>query len=344
MSSRPDLWVVVLNHNGLEDTRKCLASLGAARAPRLATVVVDNASADDPITVLRTEFPWAHYVQSAVNGGYAGGNNLGIIHALKGGAEYILLLNNDTIVAPEFASRLAAAAAAYPRYGVLGPVINHLDEPGAVMTDGVVFNRLDAPGFFQRWPVILTNGNSPTVTEVDIVNGCCMMVAARVFRRIGLIEERFFLVHEESDFCLRARRAGIRCAVVGETLVWHKGSSAFQRSGKRLQRYYDARNLWLLLRKHHTTCQGARGAWRSRLEYLKYLYYRYSAEQEQGHPEAATAVLEGLCDALAGCYGAYKPGPRPALPALRWLFACWGKGRARQARGKAALSSAISVC
>src|SRR5437764_748752 len=83
----------------------------------------------------------------------------------------------------------------------------------------------------------------PAAPEVDIVNGCCMMVRAEVFARVGLVDERFFLVHEESDLCLRARRAGFRCGVFGEALVWHKGSSAFARTGKRLQRYYDTRNL-----------------------------------------------------------------------------------------------------
>ena len=81
----------------------------------------------------------------------------------------------------------------------------------------------------------------PTVTDVDIVNGCCMMVAAAVFRRIGLIDDRFFLIHEEADFCLRARKSGFRCGVIGEALVWHKGSQSFRRAGLRVQRYYDAR-------------------------------------------------------------------------------------------------------
>ena len=74
----------------------------------------------------------------------------------------------------------------------------------------------------------------PTVVPVDIVNGCCMMVRADVFRRVGLIDDRFFLIHEEADFCLRVLRAGFRCGVLAEGLVWHKGSSTFKRSGKRV--------------------------------------------------------------------------------------------------------------
>src|SRR5204863_3144494 len=120
-----------------------------------------------------------------------------------------------------------------------------LEEPDTVMTDGCVFNAPGYEGFFQRRPVPLAPGALPRVTEVDIVNGCCMMIAAPVFRRVGLVDERFFLIHEESDFCLRARRAGFRCGVLGEVLVWHKGSSSFKRTGRQTQRYYDARNLYL---------------------------------------------------------------------------------------------------
>ena len=86
----------------------------------------------------------------------------------------------------------------------------------------------------------------PRVAEVDIVNGCCMMVSASVIRTIGMIDERFFLIHEESDFSCGAREAGFRCGILSEALVWHKGSSSFQRAGRQTQRYYDARNLYFV--------------------------------------------------------------------------------------------------
>ncbi len=323
MSATPRLWIVAVNYNGLEDTRKCLRSLTAVSYPFLSTVVVDNASAEDPSSFLRGEFPWAHLVRNEVNGGWAGGNNTGIVYALERGADQVILLNNDTIVTPDFVQRLVAAAMAHPEFGVLGPVINSMDDPDQVMTDGCVFNRPGRPGFFQRQPVSLVRADAPVVTEVDIVNGCCMVIGRRVFDRIGLIDERFFLIHEESDFCLRAQQAGFRCGVLGESLVWHKGSSSFNRSGKRWQRYYDARNLSLLLRKHQATHHPGRGAWRSRLEFFKYVYYRYAIEREEGESDAADAVLEGFCDALAGRYGPYSPTPARALPVVRSLFELW---------------------
>jgi GT2 family glycosyltransferase len=337
------LWIVAVNYNGLQDTRKCLRSLESSRTPAASVVLVDNASAQDPTTTLLEEFPWCHLVRNPVNGGWAGGNNTGIVYALERGAEQVLLLNNDTIVSPLLTEALLASAAAHPDYGILGPVIYFMDDPAEVMTDGCVFNRPKQPGFFQRKPVVLTPNGPLAVTEVDIVNGCAMMIRRQVFERIGLIDERFFLIHEESDFCLRARHAGFRCGVLNRGLVWHKGSSAFKRSGKRWQRYYDARNLALLLRKHQATHRAGRSAWPSRLEYLKYVYYRYVIERENGHADAAEAVLEGVSDALAGRYGPYAKGPRRTLPLVRGLFEFWHGRRSRRAAEKEAMRRASAV-
>ena len=218
---------------------------------------------------------------------------------------------------PHLVGRLLAAAAAHPQYGVIGPVIRYMDEPDATMTDGVVFNRPGYPGFFQRQPVEVRLTEPPAVEEVDIVNGCCLMVRAAVFRRVGLIDDRFFLIHEEADFCLRTRAAGFRCGVLAEPLVWHKGSSAFKRSGKRWQRYYDVRNLGLLLSKHAARGRGGRRAWAAYALYLRYAYHRYCHEREDGHADAARAVLEALEDFATRRFGAYRPRIRRAVPFLQ---------------------------
>jgi hypothetical protein len=314
-----NVWIVPVNFNGLDDTRKCLHSL-ADLAPPANVVVVDNASADDPLPKLRAEFPWAHYVQNPTNAGWSGGNNAGIRYALDRGAGVVVLLNNDTVVRPDMVARLLAALDAHPAYGVIGPVIRYMDEPDAVMTDGTAFNRPGYPGFFERLPVPEASADPPVVTPVDIVNGCCMAVRAEVFRRVGLIDDRFFLIHEESDFCLRTLRAGFRCGVLAEALVWHKGSSAFKRTGKRWQRYYDARNLGLLLAKHPSRGTGRRRSWKSYAAYLRYAYHRYCHEREGGATDAADAVLEGLADTAARRYGPYRPGRRWAVPVLRAAF------------------------
>jgi len=306
------VWIVPVNFNGLGDTRKCLESLGKLTAPA-SVAVVDNASRENPTAVLKAEFPWANVIRNELNGGWSGGNNTGIRFALDRGADFILLLNNDTTVHHTLIERLLAAMDAHPAFGIIGPVIRFMDEPDRVMTDGTAFNRPGSPGFFQRQ---LVSERLSAVDETDIVNGCAMFVRAEVFRRIGLIDDRFFLIHEESDFCLRAREAGFGCGVLAEALVWHKGSSTFKNSGKRWQRYYDARNLGLLLSKH----RGPRGKLNSYSRWLKYAYHRWCHEREDNHPDAADAVLEGLVDAFRRRFGPHESRSRWGVPVLRGLF------------------------
>ncbi len=316
----PRVGIVVLNFHGTIDTLKCLDSLKAVDPQKCLTIVVDNGSTPDPSSLFAQAHPWATVIRREENGGWAGGNNTGIRHALEHGAEWVLLLNNDTIVAPQVVDRLLAAARQYPQHGIIGPVICCMDDPETVLTDGCRFNHPESPGFFERIAVPIEPSDPPRVDPVEIVNGCCMMIARRVFEQIGLIDERFFLIHEESDFCLRARQAGFECGILAEPLVWHKHSSAFARAGMSLQRYYDARNLLLLLRKHQASQPGGRRAFASWLEYLKYVYYRFSIEREQGQDKAADAVLIGLCDALAGRFGPQGPPLRIALAGVRQVF------------------------
>jgi GT2 family glycosyltransferase len=314
MSDTARTWVVLVNYNGTDDTRKCLASLAGQPA---SVVVIDNASKQDDCAALRAEFPWAHVVRSEVNGGWAGGNNRGMEYALARGADLLILLNNDTIVRNDFVTQLVAAADAHPGYGVLGPVIRFLDEPDKIQTMGTAFNRPGPPGFFTVIDVVPTNASPPAVVPIDIVNGCCLMTRRAVTDTIGLIDERYFLVHEESDFCLRASAAGFPSAAIAVDPVLHKGSSSFKREGQKLQRYYDARNLVPLLRAHGGRGRTRLAGWKA---YAKYVYYRYALEREAKTP-AAEAVLEGVYDGLVG-----RTGPKTDRPrwGLWWLRAAAG--------------------
>jgi GT2 family glycosyltransferase len=312
-----NVWTVVLTYNGLEDTRKCLPTLEAQAAKGHTVLVVDNGSTDGTADVVRREFPWAHVLRIEKNAGPACGNNRGIEHALQAGADAVVLLNNDTTVTATLIDRLIEAACAHPAYGIIGPVINYMDEPDVVMTDGVTFNAPGPQGLFVRKPVPLASGNPPSITTVDVVNAVCMMIRADVVGAVGLFDERFFIYHDETDFCLRARQHGFRCGVIGEQHVWHKGSSTFKATGKRFARYYDSRNLVYLLRKHRGAGENGRGKLQTAATCLRYLWHRYCHEREDGHLDAADAVIEGLLDGLGNRQGAYVQRRRLMLPAIR---------------------------
>lgn len=328
----PNVWIVPVNYNGTDDTRKCLRSL-AGLSPGAGVVLVDNASDPDPTAALKAEFPWVHVVRNDANLGWSGGNNTGIRYALARGATHVLLLNNDTTVRPDLIGRLLRAFEVHPGFGVIGPVIRYMDEPDVVMTDGVTFNPPGFPGFFRRKAVPERAADPPAVDPTDIVNGCALMVRREVFERVGLIDDAFFLIHEEADFCLRTKEAGLGCGVLAEALVWHKGSTSFKRAGKGWQRYYDTRNLARLLRKHRAF--SGRGVLSTYRAYLRYAYHRYCHEREDGQPAAADAVLEGLLDAALRRAGPYRSRERRwGVPVLRAAFEA-----ARRARGEKPLPS-----
>jgi GT2 family glycosyltransferase len=293
--------IVLVNYNGWDDTIECLESL-ARCDPKPEVVVVDNASVEDRSKEVLDRFPSTHWVTSRENMGWSGGNNLGIRFFLDRDTcpGVIFLLNNDTRVAADIIQVLSEALE--QEYDVVGPVINEYSEPEVIQTQGTAFNRKNQwLNFFSVIPTPIDNERI-TVTPVDIVNGCAVAIRREVFDRIGLIDERFFLICEESDFCLRAIEAGFRCGVVHRSLVWHKHSVTFAKAGKPIQRYYSIRNLLLLIKKHPQG-EGRRGSFSSIILWLRMAYYHYCTEQERSNIAGAQAVCMGIADGLTGRYG-----------------------------------------
>src|SRR5215471_14278631 len=125
----PLVAIVVLDYNGLDDTLKCLASLCQVSYSALRVILVNNGSEIDPEPQARGLCASLTAINTGANLGYAGGNNIGIKRALEQGAEFVLILNNDTTVGPSIVSTLVDAFASDPALGIVGPVINFFDEP-----------------------------------------------------------------------------------------------------------------------------------------------------------------------------------------------------------------------
>jgi GT2 family glycosyltransferase len=295
--------LVVVNYNGLNDTLECVESIlrveGAYRV-----IVVDNGSNPSNDQAIRGVFPNITVIRSEENLGWSGGNNLGAREAIRLGSDWIFLLNNDVVLRDNWYSCISSVLAS-DSWDVFGPIILDYLPPHAVQTEGVNFNRRGKP-IFERIRVGVSQSSGETRTdelkECDIVNGCAMIIRSRIFDQLGGIDDRFFLIAEESDFCLRARKMQARIGVMHDALVLHKHSVSFKRAGRPLQLYYDTRNLGLLIRKHPsgTGCNGTLRTWYS---YLKAVHYAYSKEIEYSNPPGARAVAEGFADFLLGRFG-----------------------------------------
>jgi GT2 family glycosyltransferase len=247
----PSVSIVVLNWNGTDDTLACLGSLAALTYPNFGVIVVDNGSSDDSLTRLRpyvAPYPLS-LLEAGRNLGYAGGNNFGAQHALEHGAEFILVLNNDTTVAPDLLEQLIESAQRNPDAGVFSARIMYFDEPGKVWFDGACWNpsslRLEWPGQGENESSLGTIDH-----ETDYASGAALFFRAVVARQIGLLDEAFFLVWEEVDWGFRARKAGWRNLVVPAAKVWHKIGASFGSESSPLRTYFSVRNELLWFRRH----------------------------------------------------------------------------------------------
>lgn len=311
--------VVIVNYNGWDDTKECLDSIAKCDCECLSVVVVDNASSENRLEQLHFDYPQAHILRTKENLGWSGGNNVGIEFAISAGtalnsrietyrkglsqatpADVIFLLNNDTVVHPTIFSYIRKAIAI--GYDLVGPVINEYLDRSIVQTQGVAFNRKGDQGFFSPVIALAVDGSNPEIIDVDIINGCAVAFTRRVYENVGPIDDRFFLICEESDFCLRAKKVGFRCGVIGKSLVFHKHSVTFKKAGKPLQRYYAARNLWLLLKKNKHA-PGRKSRLVSVVSYFRHMYHLICFELEHSNPKGAEAIVHGVSDALIGQYG-----------------------------------------
>lgn len=218
--------VVVLNWRRADDTIACVQSLGDAGIAPARILVVDNGSHDGSADRVRAACPGVVTLDLPENRGFAGGNNAGIRRALADGADAVLVLNNDTRVAPDFLRPMLAVLEDSPEAaGVCGAVFRQdrpemLDvaysevrfaERHAVNIRGV--NALPAEGFDRR-------------TEVEVAIGCCLLLRATALYDVGMFDETYFAYHEDVDWCLRARRAGWRLFYEPYARVFHRGSGS----------------------------------------------------------------------------------------------------------------------
>ncbi len=245
MSRRlPKIAIILLNWNGKKDTLECLASLQKVDYPNFQTIVVDNGSTDDSVAALRLAFPHVPILENRTNLGFAGGNNIGIEWVIRHHAEWILLLNNDTIVDPHFLRAFLKAAEEEPKAKILGAKILRYAQPHTIDHFGGFWNQ--EKGEFESPDAGQLDHPYFKMRQADYVCGAALFMHRSVPQSIGLLEPNFFLFWEESDYCCRAKKAGFEVWTAPEAKVWHKVSSSFT-GGKPHTHYFwwRSRLLWI---------------------------------------------------------------------------------------------------
>jgi N-acetylglucosaminyl-diphospho-decaprenol L-rhamnosyltransferase len=260
-----DVSILILNYNTREHLRACLESVRDEGSTSLSggpiqaeVIVVDNASSDGSAEMVAAEFPWAALIRSPRNGGFANGNNQGLVRS-RGAA--ILVLNPDALMPAGGIAGLLDRLAAHPEAGIVGPRLlrpdgsMHLACRRSFPTPSIAFYRLS--GLSQLFPhsprfgrYNLTFVDPRMPLEVDSVCGACMLIRRAVLERVGPLDERFFMYGEDLDWCLRTRQAGWTVRYEPDIVVQHQHGAASRKRALRAT-YYFFHAMDLFYRKHY---------------------------------------------------------------------------------------------
>ncbi len=259
----PSLAVVILNYNRADLLADCLASLYAVpTACALEVWVVDNASEDGSAAMVQTRFPQVRLLCSPINGGFAHGNNLALRQILaEGTVDYVMLLNNDTLVPDGALDGLVAAIEAEPAVAVVGPRLRLPDGSldlacrRSFPTPTVAFYHMTGLArIFPRSPRFarynMTFLAPDQRTEVDAVVGACMLLRRTVIAEVGLLDEAFFMYGEDLDWCYRIKQYGWRIVYEPAVVVQHyKRAASTRRAMPSIRAFYAAMRIFH--RKHY---------------------------------------------------------------------------------------------
>jgi GT2 family glycosyltransferase len=293
----PKVEVVILNTNKREDTLECLASLRRGTYHALSIIVLDNASTDGSAEAIRAAYPDVRLLTLPENKGYAGNNNVGIAVALQDGADWILVLNEDTVLAPDCIAHLVAAGESDPAVAFVGPLVLHYDEPDIVQSAGVVLGSAwNSQHVAKNEP---EHGQFDGVRESPALSGCALLVRSAGILDFGAVDERFFYYWEETEWCIRAAEHGWKILHAPQARLWHKGVQRNYQPNPTIT-YYDTRNHLLLMSLHHAPPAAWAGAWFQTVRTLT----SWTTKPRWRHMHAhRDAMWQGTWDFLRGRWG-----------------------------------------
>jgi len=246
--------IVILHYANKDLTTQCLESVRKLQTLdfRLQTIIVNN-NPKENLDDLEKNFADFVFLKTKKNLGFTGGNNLGIKRALRDGADFVFLLNSDTILDKDCLTYLLKQSCLADQNAILGPKIYFA--PGHEYHQGK-YKPSDQgrviwyAGGIVDWKNVLAshrgvdevdNGQYGQAEQTDFVSGCAMLIKKEVFQKIGLLDDKYFLYLEDNDFCQRAKKAGFKVIYAPKAKVWHINAGSSEVGGS-LHDYYLTRN------------------------------------------------------------------------------------------------------
>ncbi|HSU28955.1 MAG TPA: glycosyltransferase family 2 protein [Chitinophagaceae bacterium] len=301
--STPSIAVVVLNWNGLEDTLACLASLYRSEQPNVFIYVLDNGSANEEASVLREKFPEARVLIEPENTGFCRGNNIALQRAIADGMEYLLLLNNDTIVPADMIGHLLDVFKKIPDVGALCPLV--LEYPGV---DTISFSRATWDHKTAKF-LLKTPGDTREDLEkkdyhtTAFACGCCLFTSAKIWQEMGGFDERYFAYYEEAEWCVRLAKKGYKSYMTPRTIVYHRVA---RNTPGVVSIYLMTRNRLLWMKSSLSFGKRLKSYPYLMKELLWHLFHTWGITKGYYTRASSQAVVRGWKDYLGGRFGKWN--------------------------------------
>ena len=239
--------VCILNWNGQEVLRDCIQSILNNQYESFKVTVIDNGSDDFNPTELD---PKVNIIKLNNNYGFAKGYNLGISKAKIDNDEYLILLNNDTVVDKNFFINLTESIKSKKTESIYGPKITFDDAKDLIWYGGGKV-KLDR-GIIEHVGIRKSSSDFSIESNTDYVTGCCMIVRKGIYDDLGGFDESFFMYNEDVDFCLRAKLNKIKCVYLPSVIISHKVSSSLGGYYSRKKILMKIKSAFLLYKKYYS--------------------------------------------------------------------------------------------
>lgn len=224
MDKRSLVAIIVLNYNGRDCLSRALRSLQAVDYEEKKLVVVDNNSQDESFEIAKKGFPTCIFIKNMENLGFAGGMNVGIREALRLGADYVWLFNNDAEAEPTALRKLVDFLDSHPEAAAASPIITDFSGKEWFVSGKVSYVRMRAVHGKRK--------SEDIPYQSEYLSGCALLVRCSSFKSVGLLDERYFLYYEDADISLRLRRSGEKLFVIPAARVRHGEQSERENAEK----------------------------------------------------------------------------------------------------------------
>lgn len=241
----PLVYIILVNYKGYKDTVACVESLLKIDYKNYKIVVVENASTDSE-KIKNDEFLNRETVvlYATENNGFSDGNNIGINYAMTFDPDYILLLNNDTVVTPTFLNGLVQCALRDESIGIVTGRIYFFSQPQKLWYSGGEYNRSTGKTLQCLYDESVTDNQ-----EISFASGCLMLISRECINKVGLLDDSYFMYSEDTDYCCKTINAGMKIVWTPDSIIYHK-VSASTGDNSVFQRYYLTRNNLIMIKKY----------------------------------------------------------------------------------------------